>query len=75
MSLICAIDDIATAKAYQDYVFGLKTGMIDGEVEYMQWTDDTPVEGVQGNAQKIDDSNFSLTLPVRSITYFQFYLQ
>ena len=46
--------------------------MIDGEVEYMQWTDDTPVEGVQGNAQKIDDSNFSLTLPVRSITYFQF---
>lgn len=72
---MCNKDDIATAKAYQDYVFGLKTGMIDGEVEYMQWTDDTPVEGVQGNAQKIDDSNFSLTLPVRSITYFQFYLQ
>lgn len=72
---MCNKDDIATAKAYQDYVFGLKTGMIDGEVEYMQWTDDTPVEGVQGNAQKIDDSNFSLTLPVRSITYFQFNLQ
>lgn len=55
---MCNKDDIATAKAYQDYVFGLKTGMIDGEVEYMQWTDDTPVEGAQGNAQKIDDSNF-----------------
>ena len=69
---MCSQDNIATATVYQDYVFGLKTGMIDGEVEYMQWTDNTPVEGERGNAQKIDDSNFSLTLPVRSITYFQF---
>lgn len=69
---MCSKDNMAAAKAYKDYVFGLKTGMIDGEVEYMQWTDDTSIEGEKGKAQIIDEQNFSLTLPVRSITYFQF---
>lgn len=72
---MCSKDDMVAAKAYQDYVFGLERGMIDGEVDYIQWTDDTPVEGMEGKASIVDERNFSLTLPIRSITYFQINLK
>lgn len=72
---MCSKDDMVAAKAYQDYVFGLERGMIDGEVDYIQWTDDTPVEGMEGKASIVNERNFSLTLPIRSITYFQINLK
>ena len=49
--------------------------MIDGEVTYTQWRDDTPVEGENAVAVKVNDRKFSVNLPVRSITHFQFQLK
>ena len=72
---MCPKEEVADAVGYENYEFGLDKGMIDGEVTYTQWRDDTPVEGENAVAVKVNDRKFSVNLPVRSITHFQFQLK
>lgn len=72
---MCPKEEVADAVGYENYEFGLDKGMIDGEVTYTQWRDDTPVEGENAVAFKVNDRKFSVNLPVRSITHFQFQLK
>ena len=72
---MCAADAVATAKAYENYVFGVNDGVIQGDIEYIQWTDASSIEGAKGTVQKMGEKNFSFTLPIRSITYLRFEME
>ena len=48
---MCPKEEVADAVGYENYEFGLDKGMIDGEVTYTQWRDDTPVEGENAVAE------------------------
>ena len=72
---VCPKEEISGAVSYENYEFGVDEGMIDGEVTYTQWRDDTPVEGENAVATKVNDKKFSVNLPARSITHFRFQLK
>ncbi len=62
-----------TAEAMERQVFTLNYGVIDGEVSYVQFTDDAPVTGNNGTAVKSGtNQQYMLDLPSRSITCFSF---
>lgn len=69
---MCPKEQVATATTFEGYEFGLNEGTIIDEVTYTQWTDDTPVEGTEGIAAKVNEKKFAVNLPPRSITYFRF---
>lgn len=65
-------EQATTAIPYDGYEFGLNEGTITDEVTYTRWTDDTPVEGTEGIAAKVNEKKFAVNLPSRSITCFRF---
>lgn len=72
---MCSKEELLEAVTYENYEFGLDEGIIEGDVAYTQWRDDTPVEGEDAIATKLNDKKFAVTLPARSITCFRFQLK
>lgn len=59
--------------SYHDYKFNIEGSEIDGDVSYVQWTDDSPLEGDKGKTKLSEDmKSFTMDLPLRSITRFTF---
>ena len=57
---------------YNAFTFSLNYGVIDGSVEYIQFTDDVPL-GETANAQVLPGNTvFACNIPARSITRFSF---
>jgi len=71
---MCLEADLDDAVSYDDYKIGLDSESIDGEVSFVQWTDDSVVEGTASIATKLTDKMVMLNLPKRSITHLQFRL-
>jgi len=69
-------DDIITVwaintneiKTYKNFTLSLKQGLIDSEVTYQQWQNDS----TSSNTQVLKNKSFELTLPANSITMFKF---
>lgn len=59
--------------SYHDYKFNIEGSEIDGDVSYVQWTDESSFEGDKGKAKLSEDmKSFTMDLPLRSITRFTF---
>lgn len=71
---MCSEDDLDEAVSYDDFKIGLDEECIDGEVSFVQWTDDSAVEGTAATATKLTDQMVMLNLPKRSITHLEFKL-
>ena len=65
-------DNNGPGKLFNDYVFNVKDGIIDGEVKYTQWTDDSEFTGIHSIANKTSDNEFTIDIPIRSITKITF---
>lgn len=59
--------------SFHDYKFNIEGSEIDGDVSYVQWTDESSFEGDKGKAKLSEDmKSFTMDLPLRSITRFTF---
>lgn len=66
--------DVVAGKGifYEDYAIKIENGVIDGDVEYKQWTDNSSPSGDSGKFSPASDSIISLDIPLRSITRLTF---
>ena len=64
--------NLGQGSSLKDYLIKVSDSQIDGDVEMMQWTDNTSVQGSKGKAKKISDEMISVDLPLRSITRLTF---
>lgn len=62
-------NQISKAVEYKAYKIKIDESVIDGNVEYTLWTDDTSVSGENKMAEKLNDNIFSLDIPKRSILH------
>lgn len=67
-------DDVnnGKGKSYEDYIVKIEDAMIDGDVVYRQWTDDSSTTGDFGTFSPTTDSTITLDIPLRSITRLTF---
>lgn len=63
---------LGKGKSYEDYLIKIDGSIIDGEVEYRQWTDNSSLSGDTGTLIPTTDSMISLDIPLRSITKLSF---
>ena len=61
-------------KTYNNYGFQLNEGYISDKVSYKQFTKGSNTATGNGNATRVTNQKFSLTLPAHSITIFSFIL-
>ena len=64
--------DAGKGNSYKDYVLKIENAIIDGEVEYRQWTDESSPSGILGVLTPTSDTTISLDIPLRSITRLTF---
>jgi hypothetical protein len=60
--------------SYDDFIFTINYGTIDGSVSYVQFRDDTEVTGETGVATNTS-TQFKISLPARSITKMSFLIE
>jgi len=62
-----------TENDIENQIFSINYSLIEGEISYVQFTDDSPVTGYQGTAIKSGtDKMFMMDLPSRSVTHLSF---
>lgn len=60
---------VSDAVEYEGYKVQVDESVIDGDVTYTFWTDETSVSGEKLIAEKLNDNIFSLNIPKRSIIH------
>lgn len=65
-------EDLTKGTSYDDYLVKIDGSVIDGDITYKQWTDTTPVFGIIGKTERVNENMFTIDLPLRSITKITF---
>ena len=70
---MCAAGDKSGAKAYDDYLFEVSGAEISGNINVLQWSDETPDSGSSSTIKPELPDRFRLDIPSRTITMLTFH--
>ena len=70
---MCAAGDKSGAKAYDDYLFEVSGAEISGNINVLQWSDETPDSGSSSTIKPEQPDRFRLDIPSRTITMLTFH--
>lgn len=70
---MCAAGDKSGAKAYDDYLFEVSGAEISGNINVLQWSDETPDSGSSSTIKPEQPDRFRMDIPSRSITMLTFH--
>ena len=70
---MCAAGDKSGAKAYDDYLFEVSGAEISGNINVLQWSDETPDSGSSSTIKPEQPDRFRMDIPSRTITMLTFH--